>query len=103
MATALHSGNVPSLITGKLSFYMDIKQILSLPGMPAASPSYPKGPYRFINREYFIITYESDAEAIRQAVPEPLTPAPGNLVAYEFLRMPDSAGFGDYTESGIVI
>lgn len=82
---------------------MDNKQILSLPGMPAASPSYPKGPYRFINREYFIITYESDPEAIRQAVPEPLIPAPGNLVAYEFLRMPDSAGFGDYTESGIVI
>lgn len=82
---------------------MDIKQILALPGMPAAAPSYPKGPYRFINREYFIVTYESDPDAIRAAVPEPLEPAPGNLVAYEFMRMPDSSGFGDYTESGVVI
>ena len=32
-------------------------QILKLPSMPAASPSYPMGPYRFVNREYMIITY----------------------------------------------
>ena len=25
------------------------------------------------------------------------------LVKYEFIRMPDSSGFGDYTESGQVI
>lgn len=50
-----------------------------------------------------IIIYESDLEAIREALPEPLQPAPGNLVQYEFIRMPDSSGFGDYTESGIVI
>jgi hypothetical protein len=25
------------------------------------------------------------------------------LVAYEWIRMPDSTGFGDYTESGTVI
>ncbi len=82
---------------------MKREQILDLPSMPAASPSYPRGPYRFIDREYFIVTYESDAEAIREAVPEPLEPAPGDLVHYEFIRMPDSSGFGDYTESGIVI
>jgi len=82
---------------------MNINEILNLPGMPALSPSYPKGPYRFINREYFIITYESDPEAIRRAVPEPLEPAKGNLVAYEFIKMPDSSGFGDYMESGVVI
>lgn len=82
---------------------MKTDQILNLPGMPAACPSYPKGPYRFVNREYFTIVYESDPEAIRQALPEPLIPAKGNLVAYEFIKMPDSSGFGDYTESGIVI
>ncbi len=82
---------------------MKREQILNLPSMPAASPSYPRGPYRFIDREYFIVTYESDAEAIREAVPKPLEPAPGGLVHYEFIRMPDSSGFGDYTESGIVI
>jgi len=82
---------------------MNRDEVLNVSGMPAAAPSYPKGPYRFVNREYFTITYESDPEAIRHALPEPLKPAPGNLVAYEFIKMPDSSGFGDYMESGIVI
>ncbi len=70
--------------------------------MPLASPSYPAGPYRFIDREYLIISYQSDAEDIRAALPEPLEPE-GDTVLYEFIRMPDSAGFGNYTESGVVI
>ena len=82
---------------------MNRNQILASASMPLASPSYPRGPYRFINREYFIITYESDPEAIRAALPEPLEPDGSNTVLYEFIRMPDSSGFGDYTESGIVI
>jgi acetoacetate decarboxylase len=82
---------------------MDLNEILQLPSMPAASPSYPRGPYRFIDREYFIVTYESDPAAIRAALPEPLMPDGSNTVLYEFIRMPDSSGFGDYTESGIVI
>jgi len=71
--------------------------------MPIASPSYPRGPYRFINREYFIITYESDPALIRAAVPEPLEPDGSNTVLYEFIKMPDSTGFGSYSESGLVI
>jgi acetoacetate decarboxylase len=43
--------------------------ILAASAMPIASPTYPRGPYRFINREYFIITYESDAAAIRHLLP----------------------------------
>jgi acetoacetate decarboxylase len=82
---------------------MNAHEILQLPSMPAASPSYPRGPYRFVDREYFIITYESDPDAIRAALPEPLEPDGSNTVLYEFIRMPDSSGFGDYTESGIVI
>src|SRR5881227_1998997 len=82
---------------------MNRNEILASPSMPLASPSYPRGPYRFINREYFIITYESDPQAIRDALPEPLMPDGSNTVLYEFIRMPDSAGFGDYTESGMVI
>jgi len=78
-------------------------EILKLPSMPAASPSYPFGPYRFIDREYFIVIYESDPDAVRQALPEPLKPIPENHVYYEWIRMPDSSGFGDYTESGVVI
>ena len=82
---------------------MKAEDILQLPAMPLASPSYPHGPYRFIDREYMIITYQSDPEAIRAALPEPLEPDGSNTVLYEFIRMPDSAGFGDYTESGVVI
>jgi acetoacetate decarboxylase len=82
---------------------MNREKILGIPSMPAASPSYPHGPYRFVNREYFIVAYESDKEAIREAVPEPLEPVPEGVVYYEWIRMPDSSGFGDYTESGVVI
>ena len=82
---------------------MNREQILDSASMPVASPSYPRGPYRFINREYFIVTYETDPAAIRAALPEPLQPDGSNTVLYEFIRMPDSTGFGDYTESGIVI
>jgi acetoacetate decarboxylase len=82
---------------------MNKEQILNLSAMPPASPSYPKGPFRFVNREYMIIIYESDPAAIRAAVPEPLVPDPSNQVFYEWIKMPDSSGFGDYTESGVVI
>jgi acetoacetate decarboxylase len=77
--------------------------IFTLASVPIASPSYPKGPYRFIDREFMIITYKSDADAIRDALPEPLEPDGSDTVLYEFIKMPDSAGFGDYTESGVVI
>jgi acetoacetate decarboxylase len=70
--------------------------------MPVKNPAYPVPPYRFLNREYFIISYETDPEAVHAAVPEPLRPE-NNLVHYEFIRMPDSSGFGAYTESGQVI
>ncbi len=70
--------------------------------MPLTNPSYPPGPYRFVNREFLVITYRTDLEALRAIVPEPLEiTAP--LVKYEFIKMPDSTGFGDYTESGQVI
>ena len=82
---------------------MKLADIRHLASMPLASPSYPRGPYRFIDREYLIITYESEPDAIRAALPEPLEPDGTNSVLYEFIRMPDSAGFGDYTESGVVI
>lgn len=77
--------------------------ILGLSSMPAASPSYPLPPFRFVDREYMVVVYESDPDAIRAAVPEPLMPDPSNQVFYEWIRMPDSSGFGDYTESGVVI
>jgi acetoacetate decarboxylase len=69
---------------------------------PLVSPAYPVGPYRFLQREYFVISYRTDPELLRAVVPEPLEIAEP-VVHYEFIRMPDSTGFGDYTESGQVI
>lgn len=82
---------------------MKADAILKTPSMPLMNPSYPAGPYRFIDREYFIVVYESDPEAIEAAVPEPLKPNGSNRVFYEWINMPDSSGFGSYQESGIVI
>jgi len=78
-------------------------EILALAGMPPGNPSYPYGPYRFINREYFNIIFESDPAAIRAMVPEPLVPDGSDTAVYEWINMPDSSGFGAYEESGIVI
>jgi acetoacetate decarboxylase len=70
--------------------------------MPLTSPAYPIGPYRFRSREYLIITYRTDPQKLREVVPEPLQ-VREPLVKFEFIRMPNSTGFGDYTESGQVI
>ncbi len=70
--------------------------------MPLTNPAFPIGPYRFTNREYMIITYRTDRAALERVVPAPLEIL-GDVVKYEFIRMPDSTGFGDYTESGQVI
>ena len=70
--------------------------------MPLTSPAYPPGPYRFVDREFLIITYRTDPAKLRAVVPEPLE-IEEPLVRYEFIRMPDSTGFGDYTETGQVI
>jgi acetoacetate decarboxylase len=70
--------------------------------MPLTSPAYPPGPYRYRQREYLIIAYRTDAAKLRALVPEPLM-VDEPIVKYEFIRMPDSTGFGDYTETGQVI
>lgn len=70
--------------------------------MPFVNPSFPKGPYHFVNREFFIISYRTDEKILREMVPEPLK-IEDPIVSYEFIRMPDSSGFGDYTETGQVI
>ena len=41
--------------------------------MPLTSPAFPCGPYRFVDREYLIITYRTDRKALEKMVPEPLT------------------------------
>ena len=70
--------------------------------MPIHSPAFPPGPYRFVDREYLIITYRTDPDALVAVVPAPLRVAEP-LVKFEFINMPDSTGFGHYCESGQVI
>ena len=36
------------------------------------NPAFPPGPYRLVDREYLIVTYRTDYDALRVVVPEPL-------------------------------
>ena len=56
--------------------------------MPLTSPAFPKGPYRFINREFFIVTYRTDPEALKAVIPAPLEMT-DPVVKFEFIRMPE--------------
>jgi acetoacetate decarboxylase len=40
--------------------------------MPLTSPAFPSGPYRFVDREYLIVTYRTDPDALRAIIPAPL-------------------------------
>lgn len=72
--------------------------------MPLTSPAYPRGPYRFVGREYLVVTYLTDPDRLAAVVPAPLQIDRAHpVVKFEFMRMPDSTGFGDYTEAGQVI
>lgn len=70
--------------------------------MPIYNPAYPPGPYRFVDREYLIITYRTDPAVLEKVIPAPLKMT-DPIVKYEFINMPDSTGFGHYCESGQVI
>ena len=70
--------------------------------MPLTQPAFPPGPYRFCDREFLIISYRTDPKKLREIVPEPLE-IYSDIVKFEFIRMPNSTGFGDYTEAGQVI
>lgn len=70
--------------------------------MPLTSPAYPPGPYRFVDREFLIITYRTDPKRLEEVIPGPLEMVEP-IVKFEFIRMPNSTGFGDYTEAGQVI
>ena len=53
--------------------------------MPLTSPAYPPGPYRFVNREFMVITYRTDPDKLRAVLPEPLE-MDEPLVKYECPR-----------------
>ena len=52
---------------------MDAREVKSRAfAMPLTSPAFPPGPYRFVNREFFIVTYRTDPDALRSVLPGPL-------------------------------
>jgi len=78
------------------------KDVLNQSTTPLGGPAFPKGPYRFTNREYLNIVYRTDLDALKRIVPEPLE-IEEPLVKFEIMYMPDVTGLGCYTESGQVI
>lgn len=84
---------------------MKVSEVKKSFAIPVTTPSFSKGPYCFRDREFLIISYETDVDALRAVVPEPLELdlSNGPIVKYEFINMPDSDGFGSYSESGQVI
>ena len=64
--------------------------------VPFTSPSALKIDYKFKDREYLIINYESDHEILRELVPEPLQVV-SPIVKFQFIKMPDAYGFGNYS------
>ena len=66
------------------------------------NPAYTEAPNRFVNREFLIINYETDMALLRKMVPPGLE-IPEPIVKFEFMKMPDAAGFGVFAEAGQVI
>lgn len=81
---------------------MKKSDVKALPSMPLQSPTFPRGPYRFFNRQYLVINYKTDPSLIREALPEPLEPA-GDTVAVQWLDLPDGEGFGAYSAAAQII
>jgi len=42
--------------------------------MPLTNPADTPGPYRFMDREYMIVTYRTDPAALAAVLPAPLVP-----------------------------
>ena len=78
------------------------EEVLKQASTPLDAPAFPKGPYRFRNREYLNILYRTDRAALEAVVPEPLE-VDEPLVRFEVMSMPDVSGLGAYTESGQVL
>jgi len=78
------------------------EDVLKQASTPVDAPAFPKGPYRFRNREYLNILYRTDPDALAAVVPEPLE-IDDPVVRFEVMRMPDVTGLGDYTECGQVV
>jgi acetoacetate decarboxylase len=78
------------------------EDVLKLASTPLDAPAFPRGPYRFRNREYLNVLYRTDPDVLEAVVPEPLE-IDEPLVRFEVMYMPDVTGLGHYTECGQVV
>ena len=62
--------------------------------MPVRRPSYDLPPFTFAERSALTVQYESDSDAIRAALPEPLEPV-GAMVSVSIVEAAESP-FGAY-------
>jgi acetoacetate decarboxylase len=81
---------------------MNKKEVLGLASMPLQSPTYPRGPYMFFNRQYLVISYKTNEDAIRAHLPEPLEMV-DDTVSVQWLDLPDGEGFGAYAATAQII
>jgi acetoacetate decarboxylase len=70
--------------------------------MPLIPPCYRRGRYRFVDRQFPIVSYRAGSDKLRAVIPAPLD-FTEPIVEFEFIRMSDPTGFGDCTEAGQVI
>lgn len=70
--------------------------------MPMHNPAYPLPPYRLVDCEMLVIAYRCNREQLARIVPAPLKLAEP-VVYFEFIRLPDSTGFGPYCEASQAI
>jgi len=75
------------------------EQILRTLNTPTTSPGYPPAKPRFTNREYLNVVYRTDADVLREVVPEPLE-VDEPLVRFEVMKMGEVTAFGPYVEAG---
>jgi acetoacetate decarboxylase len=87
------SGKVFKSEPGRLSR----EKILNMCAMPAPAASYGKGPVSLNNREYFIIKYETDPEALRNYLPDCLFANKENIVVAQWINT-HGTGLGNYSK-----
>ena len=82
---------------------MTIEEVRKSTSTPLTSTPIPPTVHKFYQREHLYIVYRTDKDALKRVVPEPLELLEDPLVRFEMMRMPDTTGYGDYTECGQAI